>query len=45
MRLAWLRANPEISGPAREAIEAAHDEAVLALTELRQFVRDYTRRC
>jgi signal transduction histidine kinase len=39
MRLGMARANPEISGPAREAIEAAHDEVVLALTELRQFVR------
>jgi signal transduction histidine kinase len=40
MNLGMARASlTDLPGPAREAIEQAHDEATQALTELRQFVR------
>jgi signal transduction histidine kinase len=40
MNLGMARARlDDTSGPAREAIEAAHDEATQALTELRELVR------
>ena len=40
MNLGMARATiTDASGPAREAIESAHDEATQALTELREFVR------
>jgi signal transduction histidine kinase len=40
MNLGMARANlTDLPGPAREAIEQAHDEATQALAELRQFVR------
>ncbi|MEU4625799.1 histidine kinase [Actinoplanes sp. NPDC023801] len=40
MNLGMARAGlTDLPGPARQAIEAAHDEATQALTELREFVR------
>jgi signal transduction histidine kinase len=39
MNLGMVRANLTDTDPARQAIEAAHDEATLALAELREFVR------